>query len=232
MGRRIQGFINRVKQNESRKQEEFGIQKMNQKVSELNRDNPGMINISEGQLVSSIVSGLANAAEKPCLVKVDKPDMEISEELINMVVEKVQARQNQSNQVQANKQSEKRKSQSEQNKLQALVARLLLGDENGQQKQNENNTQQMDNPILAANDHAFQQSNVQGQNKELELKPDMTAKTASQVLAEAQYELSKELETSLYKLRQVIEESKQVAQKISNLLEQNNGGNNGSNSQN
>jgi hypothetical protein len=48
----------------------------------------------------------------------------------------------------------------------------------------------------------------------------MTAKIASQVLAEAQYELSKELEASLQKLRQVIAESEQVAQKISKLLQE------------
>jgi hypothetical protein len=46
----------------------------------------------------------------------------------------------------------------------------------------------------------------------------MTAQTAAQALAQAQYELSTELEASLKKLKQVISESEKLANKISNLL--------------
>lgn len=46
----------------------------------------------------------------------------------------------------------------------------------------------------------------------------ITVQTAAQVLAQAQYELSNELEASLKKLKQVISESEQIANKISNLL--------------
>ncbi len=47
---------------------------------------------------------------------------------------------------------------------------------------------------------------------------NITVQTAAQVLAQAQYELSNELEASLKKLKQVISESEQIANKISNLL--------------
>jgi hypothetical protein len=50
----------------------------------------------------------------------------------------------------------------------------------------------------------------------------VTAQTAAQVLAQAQYELSRELEASLKKLKQVISESEILANKISNLLGEDN----------
>ena len=46
----------------------------------------------------------------------------------------------------------------------------------------------------------------------------MAVQTVSQVLAQAQYELANELETSLKKLKQVISESEQLANNISKLL--------------
>lgn len=46
----------------------------------------------------------------------------------------------------------------------------------------------------------------------------IAVQTAAQVLAQAQYELSNELEASLKKLKQVINESEKIANKISNLL--------------
>lgn len=46
----------------------------------------------------------------------------------------------------------------------------------------------------------------------------MTVQTVSQVLAQAQYELANELESSLKKLKQVISESEKLANNISNLL--------------
>jgi predicted transcriptional regulator len=46
----------------------------------------------------------------------------------------------------------------------------------------------------------------------------MAAQTVSQVLAQTQYELANELESSLQKLRQVISKSEQIATNISHLL--------------
>jgi hypothetical protein len=51
----------------------------------------------------------------------------------------------------------------------------------------------------------------------------VTARTAAQALAQAQYELANELEASLAKLKQVISESEKLADKISNLLGQESG---------
>lgn len=51
------------------------------------------------------------------------------------------------------------------------------------------------------------------------------ASTAAQALAQAQYELANELENSLDKLKKVITESEKLANKISNLLGQENGEN-------
>ncbi len=50
----------------------------------------------------------------------------------------------------------------------------------------------------------------------------VTAQTAAQALAQAQYELANELEASLTKLKQVISESEKLADRISNLLGQEN----------
>ncbi|SDF25461.1 hypothetical protein [Sporolituus thermophilus] len=52
----------------------------------------------------------------------------------------------------------------------------------------------------------------------------VAVQTAAQVLAQAQYELSNELEASLKKLKQVINESEKIANKISNLLGEENKG--------
>ncbi len=51
----------------------------------------------------------------------------------------------------------------------------------------------------------------------------VTARTAAQALAQAQYELANELEASLSKLKQVISESEKLADRISNLLGQEGG---------
>lgn len=232
MGRRIQGFIQQRKYNDHPQKVAGPEWNHGQETKEPKLHDDGMINISQAQLVSGIVNGLANAADKPCKTQRVEPDAEISEELINMLAAKIKERQNTNHQSQGNTSKENRQGQSEQSKLQELVAKLLLGGKAAQQNQLASNVRPADNPILAANDKANQQSNAQNNAQNPQLKTNMTATVASQVLAEAQYELSKELETSLQKLRQVIEESKQVVQKINNLLEQNNGGNNGNNSQN
>lgn len=51
----------------------------------------------------------------------------------------------------------------------------------------------------------------------------VTARTAAQAIAQAQYELANELEASLTKLKQVISESEKLADRISNLLGQESG---------
>ena len=63
------------------------------------------------------------------------------------------------------------------------------------------------------------QTQERAQNKNNSVK---IAQTASQVLAEAQYELANELDASLKKLKQVITESEKIATKISNLIGQEN----------
>lgn len=48
----------------------------------------------------------------------------------------------------------------------------------------------------------------------------LDAQTAAQLLSQAQYELANELEASLQKLRQVIDESEKIATKVGTLLQQ------------
>lgn len=112
-------------------------------------------------------------------------------------------------QMQGNQQAEMAVSE----QLQQLFSQLLQGKNScGQAGSNvsQNSSQQQQN-----ND----QGNQQAQNKT----NSMAVQTAAQVLAQAQYELSNELETSLKKLKQVISESEKIANKISNLLgEENN----------
>ena len=52
--------------------------------------------------------------------------------------------------------------------------------------------------------------------------PEITPETAGQILANAQYELAGELETTLEKLRKIISDSEKIANKISSLLATNN----------
>jgi hypothetical protein len=88
--------------------------------------------------------------------------------------------------------------------LQALFSQLLQGKGNSQQPAEQEKPQ-------PASQNANEQSGGQQTNS-------VVAKTAAQVLAQAQYELSNELEASLQKLKQVISESEKIANKISNLL--------------
>ncbi|MEM5771096.1 MAG: hypothetical protein AAGU32_22875, partial [Bacillota bacterium] len=153
----------------------------------------------------------------------DKLVTEISEELINSVAAKVEERQKQSKQGTAVQQQAKA-GESDQRTLQALVAKLLLGEKNQPQNKSSGNNAEAVNPIIAGLDNASRagagQSGQQGTAQQID---NLTADTAAQVLAETQYELAKELEASLQKLRKVIEESKQVAQKINDLLGQDGG---------
>ena len=216
MRRRIQGSIYRRINNKDK-----------QRADCPPRVNDGEITLSKDQLVSGIVSGLAK--EKICAVNEDKLITEISEELINTVAAKVEERQRQSGQSQNGQQEsnqcpagqQAKAGKSDQSKLQTLIAKLLLGEKNQQQNKSSVNSGQAANAIIAGLDNAYQsgseQSGEQGNAQQIS---KLTADTATQVLAEAQYELAQELEASLQKLRKVIEESKQVAQKISDLLGQ------------
>jgi len=88
--------------------------------------------------------------------------------------------------------------------LQALLASVLQG-------QNNNGTS--DNKSAKTENNDVKKSNG-GKSP-----PNMTAvQTVSQVLAQAQYELANELETSLKKLKQVISESEKLANDISKIL--------------
>lgn len=69
-----------------------------------------------------------------------------------------------------------------------------------------------------------ERASSQGQNHQSS-SGTVAVHTAAQVLAEAQYELANELDASLKKLKQVISESEKIANKISNLLGENNASN-------
>lgn len=88
--------------------------------------------------------------------------------------------------------------------LQKLLAAILQGGNNNNNRENTQNINE---------NKSAEGKNTQGM---------MTAQNVSQVLAQTQYELANELETSLKKLKQVIEESEKVANNISILLGQEN----------
>jgi myosin heavy subunit len=118
--------------------------------------------------------------------------------------QKTQVQSQQSQEGQENKtgsQSEKQPTESMvSQELQNLFSQILQG------KDEKNSTQQSNN----------QNTNAKPQKKDKDAA--MTVQTAAQVLAQAQYELSNELEASLKKLKQVISESEKIATKISDLL--------------
>ena len=130
----------------------------------------------------------------------------------------IQADQNDSTQGQATQQASQNQneqinqpSSSSSDELRKLFGELLKArdaqQDSGQQAQSQTSNQltgQVQDP---------------GQNKNNSVK---IAQTASQVLAEAQYELANELDASLKKLKQVIMESEKIAAKISNLIGQEN----------
>lgn len=89
--------------------------------------------------------------------------------------------------------------------LQAIFSQLLQGKNNSQQPST--STEKKQNTAKSDNGQANEQQ-----------PSTVVAQTAAQVLAQAQYELSNELEASLQKLKQVISESEKIANKISNLL--------------
>jgi hypothetical protein len=194
-----------------------------------------VIRIPQDKLVSGIVTGLANASLVPFTPRKKTDDIEVSEELIAQVIDQYQEQKSQQPENPSKRNQEAgQKQNSERSNLHAIIAKYLLGKSSTENQQTQQNSQ---NPILTANDMVNQQSNQssnqqsnnqqgnnqQGGSQQNLINSDVTAKMASQVLAEAQYELANELETSLNKLQRVIEESRQIAQKISNILGQQNG---------
>lgn len=73
---------------------------------------------------------------------------------------------------------------------------------------------------LSIREQGQEQNNRQVANSSMS--NNMADATAAQVLAQAQYELSDQLEASLKKLKQVLGESEKIANDISSLLEQKN----------
>ena len=90
------------------------------------------------------------------------------------------------------------------NQLQALLTSVLQG-KNG----NGNN----DNKSSTTQNKDVNKSNGGGSPQKV-----LSVQNVSQVLAQAQYELANELETSLKKLKQVISQSEKLANEISNVL--------------
>jgi hypothetical protein len=232
MRRRMQGLIRQGTQN---------VDNNNCKEQDRLSLADNKMGISKDQFAENI-DGLVNTNVQAGLT-VGRQDTEMAEELIGKVIEQYQQQlsqqqqlfqqqqlllqqlqQQQSQQQQIQTQQQQQPGQKDQNKLQVLIAKLLLGGDSGSQQMS---GQETENPILAANDRSLQQNVQQGnqQQDQQMLQTDLTGKIAAQVLSEAQYELANELEASLNKLRAVIDESKQIAQKISTILEQNGGGN-------
>lgn len=232
MRRRVQGQIYRRNGENDR-----------QETGSLRCASNDEITISKDQLVSGIIDGLTKKAENSGPTDEDRLATEISEELINSVAAKVEERQKQNKQAQEQEQGQNNGQQgnkpqnnqqnkignkdSERTQLQALVAKLLLGEKSKEQKQSANDSNQDDNPILTGLDNCLQSGTGENLQKKNSSQNDLTAEAAAQVLAESQYELAKELEASLQKLRQVIEESKHVSQKINDLLGQKDPGGSG-----
>lgn len=240
MRRRMQGFIRQGTQNEANNNykvdQSYGMEAdSNQQCT------------SKDQIMTDRDAGRANSyAKDQSGLPINRQDAEISKELLKEVIEQYQQQllQRQQSQQQSQQQPQQQlqqqyqqqqaqgkeqqisgqKNESEQNKLQSLIAKLLLG-KNNDEVSPATYGQETNNPILAANDNSLQQYSQQAnQQQGQEIIQPMTGKIAAQVLSEAQYELANELEVSLNKLRAVIDESKQIAQKISKVLEENGGG--------
>lgn len=109
--------------------------------------------------------------------------------------------QQQSRQAQSGNNTKLENEEQAKQELQNLFSKVLLNSSDSSQ-----NSQTSSNE---ANSKAKSQTNLDS---------SMAIKTASQVLAKAQYELANELESSLQKLKQVISESEKIANQVSDLL--------------
>ncbi|MDD4601827.1 MAG: hypothetical protein PHQ46_12360 [Negativicutes bacterium] len=169
---------------------------------------------------SSIVADLAKGFAQANMVNVSADNEAILGLLqkVNSQLEKLQSGQGnqsesgQQQQSQQQPQQQSRQAQSGNNtkleneeqakqELQNLFSKVLLNSSDSSQ-----NSQTSSNE---ANSKAKSQTNLDS---------SMAIKTASQVLAKAQYELANELESSLQKLKQVISESEKIANQVSDLL--------------
>ncbi|MEN6566880.1 MAG: hypothetical protein ABFC57_11310 [Veillonellales bacterium] len=83
-----------------------------------------------------------------------------------------------------------------------------------QQAITSNSKSNLQQGAMESSDQPQKQSQKQTKSQE----NTVAVQTAPQVLAQAQFELANELEASLQKLKQVISESEKIANKISNLL--------------
>lgn len=257
MRRRMQGFIREGKPKnthtnrpeDANNNENKSSEATEKPVSKSQRQDDSEICMSRDELITDIIAGLAKSNTLSGLARLPKSrDSETSEELINKVIQQYQQQESKQN---VQQQSNNQQQQEEQQKLQEMLKQLLLGakgSSSGQQAKQEST-----NPIIEANDSSLRQSSQQGFQASADNQQstnqafaneqsggqfanqqtggpglaDMTGKTARKVLSEAQMELSNELEVSLNKLRTVIDESKQIAQRISMILEQNNDSSNG-----
>jgi hypothetical protein len=126
-------------------------------------------------------------------------------------------------------QNPKRSTQSGQNKepgLEKLIAQLLQNSNTNQSGDKPEDNKQQTNDATNLLDQLLNAANKKQPSQSQQSKPQKSSsdtlvlETAAEVLSRAQYELSNELENSLKKLKQVISESEQIANKISNLIEQ------------
>ncbi len=110
--------------------------------------------------------------------------------------------------------------------LSAIFSRLLSAEKQDNAVQQQGNAQSggqgQDGPNPQGGGKQGQ-SGSQQQGGQSSGSQSITAQTAAQALAQAQYELANELEASLSKLKQVISESEKLADRISNLLGQEGG---------
>ncbi|MBP2649794.1 MAG: hypothetical protein H6Q74_619 [Firmicutes bacterium] len=96
-------------------------------------------------------------------------------------------------------------------KLQAIIRTLF--------QENKNNS--TNNSIVNGADQGMAQAQANSQNNNNQ-NDNSVMQTAAQALSQAQYELSEELRLSLNKLKQVIDESEKIANKISVVLDEQN----------
>ncbi|MCE5285479.1 MAG: hypothetical protein LLG02_06500 [Pelosinus sp.] len=162
----------------------------------------------------------------------NKEDKKSNEQDIMLLLEKINLQLENMRLTEQNQQqdsAEVRKAKPEKTGLEQMVTQLLQNNNTNQDSINGDKTQDNQKQTNDANTLLGQllkkneksSSKTQQENKSPKPNADtMVLQTAAEVLSRAQYELSNELENSLKKLKQVISESEQIANKISNLIEQ------------
>ncbi|MBP2653524.1 MAG: hypothetical protein H6Q73_1093 [Firmicutes bacterium] len=102
-------------------------------------------------------------------------------------------------------------------KLRVLFSNLFQENNN-----NNNSGNSSKQPVNKSNSNMPSDSNISNKSSNSSNSSGTLAQTAAQVLSQAQYELSEELRSSLNKLKQVIDESEKIANRISMILEEEN----------